>query len=147
MKVILKEDVPNLGDIGEVVTVASGYARNYLIPRNLAVEASTRNIKYFEHLKRAMAARVEKARKEKQSLAEKIGAVTLTFTARAGEDGKLFGSITSMDVQKKLQEEGIDIDRKRIIIPDPIKRVGEYTVQVKLHSDIFADLKLQIVAE
>jgi large subunit ribosomal protein L9 len=147
MKVILKDDIENLGDIGEVVDVANGYARNYLFPRSLAVEANPKNIKQFEHVKRTMATKIEKVKKEKQSVADKISEIKLSFKAKAGEDGKLFGSITNMDIQKELSVQGVDIDKKKIIINEPIKRTGEYDIQIKLHSDIIANVKAEIVAE
>ncbi len=147
MKVILKDDIENLGDIGEVVDVANGYARNYLFPRGLAVEANPKSIKQFEHVKRTMAAKIEKVKKEKQSVADKISEIKLSFKAKAGDDGKLFGSITNMDIQKELSAQGVDIDRKKIIINEPIKRTGEYDIQIKLHSDIIANVKTEIVAE
>ncbi len=147
MKVILKDDIENLGDIGEVVDVANGYARNYLFPRSLAVEANPKNIKQFEHVKRTMAAKIEKVKKEKQSMADKISEIRLSFKAKAGEDGKLFGSITNMDIQKELSVQGVDIDKKKIIINEPIKRTGEYDIQIKLHADIIANVKAEIVAE
>jgi large subunit ribosomal protein L9 len=147
MKVILKDDIENLGDIGEVVDVTKGYARNYLLPRSLAVEANPKNIKQFEHVKRTMAVKIEKVKKEKQSKADKLSEIKLSFKAKAGEDGKLFGSVTNMDIQKELNAQGIDIDKKKIIINDPIKRTGEYDIQVKLHADIIATVKAEIVAE
>lgn len=147
MKVLLNDDIENLGDIGDVVNVATGYARNYLIPRNLAVEANPKNIKQFEHIKRSMAAKVEKAREEKQSVADKLSSITLSFIAKAGDEGKLFGSITSMDIQKELNNHGVDIDKKKIIINEPIKRTGEYNIQIKLHSDIIADVKAEVNPE
>ncbi len=147
MKVILKDDIENLGDIGEVVDVANGYARNYLFPRSLAVEANPKSIKQFEHVKRTMATKIEKVKKEKQSVADKISEIKLSFKAKAGDDGKLFGSITNIDIQKELSAQGVDIDRKKIIINEPIKRTGEYDIQIKLHSDIIANVKTEIVAE
>ncbi|GBD99845.1 50S ribosomal protein L9 [bacterium BMS3Abin07] len=146
MKVILKEDIDNLGDIGEVVNVADGYARNYLIPRKIAVEANPKNIKQFEHIKKTMAAKIEKVKKEKQSLAEKLSSIKLSFTVKAGEDGKLFGSITNMDIQKELSAQGIDIDKKKIVV-DPIKRTGEYDIRIKLHADIAANIKAEVNPE
>ena len=147
MNVLLKEDVANLGHIGEIVTVAKGYARNYLIPQNLAVEANPRNIKQFDHIKRIVEAKAEKVRMEKQSLAEKLSSVKLAFTSKAGEDGKLFGSITTMDIQRELANQGIEVDKKKIVIGDAIKRTGEFTVQVKLHTDIVADISVEVQPE
>jgi len=145
MKVILKEDVDNLGNIGDIVNVANGYARNFLIPRNLGVEANPRNIKQFEHVKRIVGIKAEKLRKEKMDIADKLKAVKLTVKAKAGEEGKLFGSVTSMDVQQELAGQGFEIDKKKIVIEPPIKRLGEYDVKVKLHSDVVADIKVEVI--
>ncbi|UCG79016.1 MAG: 50S ribosomal protein L9 [Nitrospirota bacterium] len=147
MKVILMEDVENLGDIGSVVSVASGYARNYLIPRNLAAEANPKNIKKLEHIKRSMAAKIEKARQEKQSIADKLTGIKLELKAKAGEDGKLFGSVTNLDIHKGLIEQGVEVDKKKIIIDEPIKRIGEYEIKIKLHSDIIASIKAAVTAQ
>lgn len=147
MKVLLKEDVSNLGSIGDVVNVANGYARNYLLPRNFAVEANPRNVKQFEHMKRVVAVKAEKVKKEKLSLAERLSGTRLSFTSKAGEDGKLFGSITSMDIQEALGEQGFEIDRKKIVVEPAIKRVGEHTVSVKLHADITAEVQIEVVRE
>lgn len=147
MKIILKEEIDTLGNIGDIIHVANGYARNYLIPRDLAVEANPKNIKQFEHIKRIIEVKAEKVKKEKQSLADKLSSVKLSFKAKAGEDGKLFGSITNMDVQKELSEQGIDIDRKKIVIDEPIKRTGEYGIKIKLHSDIVAEVQAEVLPE
>jgi len=147
MKIILKEDVENLGHIGEIVNVANGYARNFLIPRSLGIEANPRNIKQFEHMKRIIGVKAEKVRKERQDVAERLKSVKLTLKAKAGEEGKLFGSVTSMDLQQELASQGFEIDRKKIIIDTPIKRLGEHDVKVKLHTDVLADLKVEVVPE
>jgi len=147
MKILLKEDVSNLGSIGDVVNVANGYARNYLLPRNLAVEANPKNVKQFEHVKRVVAVKAEKVKKERMSLAERLSGMRLNFVSKAGEDGKLFGSITSMDIQKALGDQGVEIDRKKIIVEPPIKRVGEHRVSVKLHADITAEVQVEVVRE
>lgn len=147
MKLILKEDVDNLGHIGDIVNVANGYARNFLIPRNLGVEANPRNIKQFEHMKRIVGVKAEKVRKEKMDIADKLKAVRLTVRAKSGEEGKLFGSVTSMDVQQELANQGFEIDRKKIVIEPPIKRLGEHDVKIKLHTDVVADIKVEVISE
>jgi large subunit ribosomal protein L9 len=113
----------------------------------MAVEANPRNVRQFEHIKRVVAAKAEKVKKEKRSMAEQLTSLRLTFKSKAGEDGKLFGSITSMDIQKELGIQGIELDRKKIHLDSPIKRLGEHTVHVKLHSDITADIQVEVVQE
>jgi large subunit ribosomal protein L9 len=147
MKVFLKEDVKSLGKIGEVVTVSDGYARNFLLPKKLAVEANTKNIKEFEHHKRVLQERAAKLRAEFKTLAEKLSALSLTIKAKAGEEEKLFGSVTNMDIAEALKEAGHDIDKKKIVLDEPIKRLGEYTVEVKIDAEISAQVKVNVVAE
>jgi large subunit ribosomal protein L9 len=147
MKVFLKEDVKSLGKIGEVVTVSDGYARNYLLPKKLAVEANTKNIKEFEHHKRVLQERAARIRTEFKTLADKLSALSLTIKAKAGEEEKLFGSVTNMDIAEALKEAGQDIDKKKIVLDEPIKRLGEYTVEVKIDAEISAQVKVNVVAE
>lgn len=147
MKVILKEDVKNLGKMGSVVNVSDGYARNYLVPANLAVEASTRNIKALEHEKRKIVERAAKVFGSNQELAGKISSLTVTLKAKAGEGDRLFGSITTMDIAAALKAEGLDIDKKKIVIGDPIKRAGSYTIDIKIQPDIVARLNVNVMPE
>jgi large subunit ribosomal protein L9 len=147
MKVFLKEDVKTLGKIGEVVNVSDGYARNYLLPKKLAVEANTKNIKEFEHHKRVLQERAARIRAEFKTLADKLSALSLTIKAKAGEEEKLFGSVTNMDIAEALKEAGHDIDKKKIVLDEPIKRLGEYTVEVKIDAEISAQVKVNVVAE
>jgi large subunit ribosomal protein L9 len=133
MKVILKEDVDNLGFIGEIVTVKDGYARNYLLPRNLAVVASTKNIKELEHHKRIIQQKVIKAKNAAEEMAKKISANPVVIKAKAGEEEKLFGSVTNINIVEALKEMGFDINRKKILLDEPIKRLGEYNIKVYLH--------------
>ncbi|MDP2166901.1 MAG: 50S ribosomal protein L9 [Thermodesulfovibrionales bacterium] len=147
MKVILKDDIKSVGKMGEVVSVADGYARNFLIPKGFAVGASTRNIKALEHEKRVIEAGAKKVRQGARLLSEKISSMTLTVKAKAGEEDKLFGSITTMDIADALKAEGVTVDRRKIVIEEPIKRLGGYTVTVKLHTDEAPELKIQVVAE
>jgi large subunit ribosomal protein L9 len=147
MKVFLKEDVKNLGRIGEVVTVSDGYARNFLLPKKMAVEANTKNIKEFEHHKRVLQERAAKISADLKTQAEKLSAVSLTIKAKAGEEEKLFGSVTNMDIAEALKEAGYDVDKKRIVLDEPIKRLGEYTVEVKIDAEISARVKVNVVAE
>lgn len=147
MKVILKEDLKSLGKMGSVVNVSDGYARNFLIPKKIAVEANIRNVKSLEHEKKQIKERAVKLSREAQGLSERLASVRLTLSAKAGEEERLFGSITTMDIAEALKKEGFDIDRKRIVLDEPIKRLGDYTVAVKISPDITGRLSLQIVAE
>ncbi|HAM53632.1 MAG TPA: 50S ribosomal protein L9 [Nitrospiraceae bacterium] len=147
MKVILKEEVKSLGSIGSVVNVADGYARNYLIPKNLAVEANTKNIKALEHDKKKIEARAKKIRNTAQDLSDRLAGLTLTVSAKVGEGEKLFGSITTMDIAEALKKEGFDIERKKIMLDEPIKRLGSFTVGIKIHPQVTSQLALHVVAE
>lgn len=147
MEVILKEDIANLGKMGEVVRVRDGYARNYLLPHQLVVIANKKNLKAFEHQKRVLATQRERALKEAQSFGDKLSALTLTITVRAGEEGKLFGSVTNMDIEKALRASGFEIERRKIHLDEPIKTLGEYQVPVRLAADLTANVKVAVVAE
>jgi len=145
--VILRENVDGLGTIGDVVSVKAGYARNFLLPKGLASVADSRNVKELEHQKRQLARKLEKVTKDAEAVKARIEKVTCNFTQRAGEEGKLFGSVTSMDLEAKLQEAGIEIPRKKIQLGEPIKTLGEHTVAVKLDAGVVADLKVVVAAE
>ncbi len=145
MKVILKEDVSGVGMMGEIINVKDGFARNYLIPRGLAVEANERNLRQLEHHKRIIAQKVKKLKNQAQGIAEKLSQTVLEIKAKAGEGDKIFGSVTTIDIEKALREKGFEIDRKRIVLEEPIRRLGEYTVRVKVHPEITADLTVQVV--
>ncbi len=147
MKIFLREDVKNLGKIGEIVNVSDGYARNFLFPKKLAVEANTKNIKEFEHQKRVIQEKVAKIREASRSVAEKLSALTLTIKAKAGEEDKLFGSVTNMDIAEALRAEGFDIDKKKITMEEPIKRLGLHSVEVKVHPEMSATVKVNVVPE
>jgi large subunit ribosomal protein L9 len=144
MKLILKEDVENLGEIGAIVDVAKGYGRNYLIPRNLAVEANPRNIKEFEHQKKNILAKVKKLRATAEDIAEKISAITVSLEAQAGEEDKLFGSVTSKDIAEAISQKGVEVDKRKIVLDEPIKRLGEYEVTVKVQQDVTATVKVEV---
>lgn len=147
MKVILKQKVANLGDVGDVVTVADGYARNYLIPRDMATRADAGKVEQIEHERRMIRAREEKALKDARVLATAINEFSCTISARAGEEGKLFGSVSAADIASALQEAGIDIDRKGVELEEPIKEVGVYSVHINLDRGLTARLKLWVVGE
>jgi large subunit ribosomal protein L9 len=145
MEVILREDVPSLGQIGDVVRVKPGYARNYLLPRGLAIVADKRNIKRLDHEQRVVGEKRERALRAAQGAAEKIAAVRITVKARAGEEGKLFGSVTSMDLERELNNRGVAVDRKRIRLDEPIKHLGEHKVAV--HLGVGVDAEFTVIVE
>ena len=146
MKVILNEDVKSLGLMGEVVNVSDGYARNFLLPKKFAVEANTKNLKEFEHNKKIITERAAKIKESFKSIADKLSSLTLTIKAKTGEDDKLFGSVTNMNVAEALVAAGHDIDKKKIVM-EPIKRLGEYSVTIKLHTNLSAEVKVIVVQE
>lgn len=147
MQVILRDRIENLGDAGDVVDVKPGYGRNYLIPKGLAYEASPANVRRME------AERAAQGRKEAETLGEarqhasRLEGVSLTFNARAGQEGKLFGSITNGDIADKLAEQGIQIDRRQIELDEPIKSLGVHSVPVRLHSQVRPEIKVWVIAE
>ncbi|BCB96725.1 50S ribosomal protein L9 [Dissulfurispira thermophila] len=147
MQVILKENVKDLGHIGEVVNVKDGYARNFLIPRGLAVEANPKNIKAMEHEKRKIQELAKKAKASAEELSARIYQTAITIKVKTGEEDRLFGSVTAIDIADALKKEGIDVDRKKIVIDEPIKRLGDYTVSVKIHPDVTAQLNVKVVSE
>jgi large subunit ribosomal protein L9 len=145
MKVILKSDLDNLGKAGDLVEVKAGYARNFLIPRQVAVEATTKNVGVLEHQKRLIAGRVRKERQEMEAFAHRINETTITIPVQVGEEGKLFGSVTNKDVALALGREGIEVDKRKVRLDDPIKEVGEFTIPISLQHDITAHLKVFVV--
>ena len=146
MKIILNEEVENLGKAGDLVTVADGYGRNYLLPRGLAVLATPRNVKQLEHQKKVVSDRQSKIVNELAKVKQAIERVSVTITAQAGEEGKLFGSVTAMDLAQALAREGIQVDRKRIVLAEPIKHVGDTEVEVRLHPEVIAKFKVSVAA-
>lgn len=145
MQVILLEDVPPLGKAGDLVRVADGYGRNYLIPKGKAILANEKNIKALEAQKRQIQQGIEKAKKQAEKLAQQIEQASCTLTKSVGESGKLFGSVTSKEIEEYLKGIGIQVDRKKIHLEEPIKSVGFYTVPIKLHPEITAHLKVWVV--
>lgn len=147
MKVILREDVEKLGKIGEIVDIADGYGRNYLLPRGLAVMASTKNVKELEHQKRLIQARQEKKKQESQDLSKKLQSISCTITRKAGDEDKLFGSVTARDIEDVLKEEGVVVDRRSILLEEPIKQLGVYTVSIQLHPEVTGSIKVWVVKD
>ncbi|MCC6764215.1 MAG: 50S ribosomal protein L9 [Deltaproteobacteria bacterium] len=146
MQVILREELSNLGTIGDVVKVKPGYARNYLLPRGLAVEANVRNLHELEHQKRIIADKRLREQKSAAAVAEKLAGVKLAFEVRAGEDGKLFGSVTNQDIHRQLEQQGFSIDRRRILLDEPLKNLGTHDVVVHVGPDTKATLKVEVTA-
>ena len=144
MKVILQETMDGVGHLGDLVNVSDGYARNFLLPRNKAVEANSRNIKAFEHTKRVTAERAKKEKLEIEAQAKKISAVTVTVYAQVGKDDKMFGSVTVKDIAEKLAEQSFTVDRRKIQLAQPIKELGTFTVPVKLPRDVTAAVTVRV---
>ena len=147
MEVILKEDVAKLGSRGDVVKVAEGYGRNFLLPRKLAIEASTGNKKVIEQMRAAAVRRSAKEKAQAEELSKQFDGVSVSFARRAGEQDQLFGSVTSSDIGDALEKKGFNVDRRKIQLHEPLKTLGEFTVPVKLHKDVTAHLKVVIEKE
>lgn len=144
-KVILLKDVNNLGKSGDVVSASEGYARNFLFPRGIALSATEQNIKVAEANKKQKTEAMEKEKEEAAKLAEAISKISCTIAVEAGKDDKLFGSVTSADIQKALEAEGINIDKKKVELKDHITQVGIFQIPIKLHQEVIATLKLWVV--
>jgi large subunit ribosomal protein L9 len=147
MKVILKEDVPKLGTMGETVQVAPGYGRNYLIPQGKAVLATSKNLKELEHQRQLILRKAELIRKDAESFAEKFRGLTLTLARKVVEEDKIYGSVSISDIAQALEEAGVEIERKLIKLDEPIKSLGEFQVPVKVHADVTAELTIQVIKE
>lgn len=147
MKIILREDVEKLGKAGEIVKVKDGFGRNYLIPRKLAVLANVRNMKALDHDRRTIETRAKKTKKAAEATAATLSSVSLTLPAKAGEEGKLFGAITSRDIAEALGKAGVTVDRKAIQLADPIKQVGDYKVKIRVAADVFPEISVSVVPE
>ena len=146
-QVLLREDIDNLGARGEIVRVKAGYARNYLLPRSLAVEATASNVKQIESERAALLKREAKERSTADAQADQLRGMTLNFERKVGEEGVLYGSVTSMDIAHALKDRGYEIDRRRIVLREPIKRFGNYTVPVRLHRDVTLELPVSVLGE
>ncbi len=147
IQVILKEDVANLGRSGDLVAVKPGYGRNYLIPQGMAVLATTKNVAKIEHEKRQIEARTSKLRKDAESVASRLTGATIQLERQVGEGDKLFGSVTSRDVEEALRAQGIEVDRKKIHLEHPIRAIGQFTVDIKVAKDVTAQVKVWVVAK
>ena len=145
MKIILRQDIQGLGKMGDIVNVANGYARNYLLPRKMAMEATEHNIQLLEKEKKKMETQLLKSRQEAEELARKIEETTITISKEVGEGEKMFGSVTSADIVEALGKEGISVDKRQIILERSIKKTGLFHIPIKVHPDITATLKLWVV--
>jgi len=147
MKVILREDVEHLGTAGTVVNVRNGYARNFLIPRSYAIPATQNNMKAFDHEKNVMEAKKAKRKKEAETLKAKLERISCSISKKVGEQDKLYGSVTTQDIEKAFNAEGFNIDKKDIILAEPIKALGVYTVPIRIFEDVVASTKVWVVRE
>jgi large subunit ribosomal protein L9 len=147
MEVILKEDVPKLGSRGDVVKVAEGYGRNFLLPKKLAIEATAANKAVIEQMKAAAVRRAAREKGDAEALAKQFDGVNLHFTRKSGEHDALFGSVTSADIARELENRGFNIDRRKIQLQEPLKTLGEFTVPIRLHRDVITNVKVTITKE
>ncbi len=147
MRIVLREDVEKLGTRGDVVTVADGYARNYLLPQKMAFLATGENLKRVEKEKKVLKLRLIQERDDAQLLAEKMASISCTIVKKAGEEETLYGSVTSADIASALEKEGILMDKRKVLLAEPIKALGIYTVPVKLHPEVDAEVKVWVVRE
>jgi len=147
MEIILLADVPSLGKVGDLLKVSDGYGRNYLIPNRLAIKATPKNRKKLEHEKRFAQDKMDKIQRDAEKVAKRIEDFSCTISKPVGESGKLFGSVTSKEIEQHLNENGFQIDRKKIDLEEPIKNLGVYTIPIRLHPQVTANLKLWVVRE
>jgi large subunit ribosomal protein L9 len=145
--ILLREDIESVGGRGEIVKVRAGYARNYLLPQGLASLATKGNVKQIDQERTALLKRAAEERSTAEAQKDQMSSISLTFERRAGEGGTLFGSVTSMDIADALQAKGYEIDRRKIVLKDPIKETGEYTVKVKLHREVTLEVPVEVTAE
>lgn len=145
MQVILVSDVEKLGRAGDIVKVAPGYARNYLLPRKFALDANPANMKWVESRKKKILEQAAAVRTDAEGLAARIATLTIVIAKQAGEEDKLYGSVTSSEIAEKIGEHGIEIDRRKIVLDEPIRRLGEFTVSVKLHADVEIPVRVNVV--
>ncbi|MBW2614669.1 MAG: 50S ribosomal protein L9 [Deltaproteobacteria bacterium] len=145
MEIILRQDVDDLGLEGDVVNVAKGYARNYLIPKGIGLEASLQNMKVLEMQRKKIEVNRLRAKEEAVKFKDKIEGMEVTFSQKAGEEGKLYGSVTTMDIASNLEKQGVVIDRKKIVLEEPIKTLGEFEATIKIYPEVKGSLKVVVV--
>lgn len=147
MEIILREDIPKLGNKGDIVMVKDGYARNYLLPRRLAILATTGTRKQVDHMRASAERKADREKGAAEALAAQLSALDLSFTKRAGDQGQLFGSVTASDLAEAVAEKGFEIDRRRLELNEPLKRLGEFAVPIRLHRDVTAELTVKVLSE
>jgi large subunit ribosomal protein L9 len=147
MRVILRREVDNLGDVGDVVEVTDGYGMNHLIPKGFALQASAGSVKAAQHEQMLRDAQVQAAKRGSEDEAAKINGTELEFTVRAGEDGRLFGSVTNRDIEAALAEKGLEVSRRKILLEEPIRRLGDHDVEIRLHPEVRAQIKVHVLAD
>ena len=147
MEIILVEEMPNLGEVGDVVSVKPGYARNYLFPRGIAIPANERQKRRIAHERSILEGKIAKLKSAASGQADKLNSLTLTIEKASGENGKLFGSVTAMEIEALLRAQGFEIDRRRIVLPEPIKSLGDTQVEIKLHRDIRANVTVSVTTQ
>lgn len=145
MKVLLKEDVDNLGSVGDLCEVKDGFGRNYLLPKGKAILATPKNVKQFKHQKNIVEGKLRKVIQSAQAVAEEIAKVQCTISKKVGEQGKLFGSVTTQEIVDILKDNGVDVDKRKIHLEEPIKTLGEFKVPLKLHSQVTAEINVTVV--
>lgn len=146
IQVVLQQDVEKVGKSGDLVRVRPGFARNYLLPRQLAVPATTAAVRRIDHEKAVALAKAEKSKKDAREIAQKLSALSIRIAQKVGDEGRLFGSVTTKDIEAAVKAQGLVVDRKRIMLAEPIKNIGSYEIVVKLVSDVTATLKVEVVA-
>lgn len=147
MKVILKQKYENLGDVGEIVAVKSGFARNFLIPNGIAMAATTQNMRVIEQERKQLEAAAEREKKSAEELAEKLNTISVTAEVQVGEEDRVFGAVTSQNIAELLTAKGFEIDRRRIQLDEPLKSLGVYEIPIKLHSEVEAQIKVWVVKQ
>ena len=147
MKIILQEEIENVGHMGDMIDVSKGFARNFLLPRGKAIEATTRNLKQLEHAKRMVADKAKKAKGETETFARKLVETPVTITVSAGPDGKLFGSVSGKDITEALAKQGIQLDKRKITMEHPLKELGSFVIPVKLPNEVTASLTVNVAPE
>jgi len=145
MKIVLKQDIDKLGTTGDIVEVADGYGRNYLLPQGLALKATSGAEKVAKQIKKATGRKIQEEKTNLEELAKKLSKLSLTIPVQVGEDEKMYGSVTSIDIANMLKQEGIEIDKKKIILKEPIKKLGVFNIQIKLHPEVTAEVKIWVI--
>ncbi|MBT3822305.1 MAG: 50S ribosomal protein L9 [Nitrospinaceae bacterium] len=147
MRLILRKEVDALGDVGDVVEVSDGYGMNHLIPQGLAIHATANSVRAAQHEQMLRDAQIQAAKRGSEEEAQKFAGIECEFTVRAGEDGRLFGSVTNRDIEAALAEKGLEVSRRKILLEEPIRRLGEHSVQIRLHPEVRAEINVLVIAD